>query len=249
LKKNWYEEWFSSKLYQELYQHRNDEDARQIINLLQRSIPIDTRSKVLDIACGAGRHSLELARRGFEVTGLDLSKFLISEAKKNLKNAKEKNLHVKFFIKDMRNFNFRNSFDIAVNIFTSFGYFENDRENFRVIENVSRSLKKKGYFLFDFLNKSYLEKNLVTFSKKKIGQHVMKQKRRIENGFVKKDILIESKDKILRFEEMLKLYSAAEFKTAFKSYGLVIKNLFGDYYGNKFLENKSQRLIVIAQKS
>jgi len=245
----WFEEWFSSKLYLELYQHRDVEDARQIINLLQRSIPINTRSKVLDIACGAGRHSLELARRGFEVTGFDLSEFLIGQAKKNLKSAKEKNLHVKFFIKDMRNFNYKNSFDIAVNIFTSFGYFEDDRENFRVIENVSRSLKKNGYFLFDFLNKSYLEKNIVPFSKNKIGQYVMKQKRRIENGFVKKEILIESKDKVMRFEEKLKLYSVVEFKNTFESYGLVIKKLFGDYYGNKFHESKSQRLIIIAQKS
>ena len=86
----WFEDWFSSKLYLELYSHRDDKDAREIINLLQRSIPINIHSSVLDIACGAGRHSLELAKRGFDVTGFDLSGFLISEAKKNLKNSKEK---------------------------------------------------------------------------------------------------------------------------------------------------------------
>lgn len=182
------------------------------------------------------------------MTGFDLSKFLISEAKENLRNAKEINLHVKFLIKDMRSFNFKNSFDIAVNIFTSFGYFENDLENFSVIENVSRSLKKNGYFLFDFLNKTYLEKNLVPFSKEKVGNYLMKQKRRIENGFVMKEILVESKNKVMRFEEKLKLYSASDFKKKFESYGLIIKHLFGDYYGNKFHENKSQRLIIIAQK-
>jgi len=116
-KSMWFEKWFSDKLYLDLYQHRDEEDARWIINLLQRSIAVKTNARVLDIACGSGRHSIELARRGFEVTGFDLSEFLINEARKNLKNSGEKNMKVKFLIRDMRDFNFRNTFDIAVNIF------------------------------------------------------------------------------------------------------------------------------------
>jgi SAM-dependent methyltransferase len=249
LNKAWFEKWFSSKYYLELYQHRDEEDARWIINLLQRSIPVNTRSKVLDIACGSGRHSLELARRGFDVTGFDLSKFLISEAKKGLKNSKERDLRVKFLIKDMRNFNFRNSFDIALNIFTSFGYFDNDEENFKVIKNVSDSLKKGGYFMFDFLNKKYLEDNIVKNTKKKFGSTVVMQKRKIEAGFVKKSITINEGSKVFQFDESLRLYSLNEFKKAFESYGLKIHLLFGDYFGNKFNEIKSQRLIIIAKKS
>ena len=91
----WFEKWFSDKLYLDLYQHRDEEDARWIINLLQRSIAVKTNARVLDIACGSGRHSIELARRGFEVTGFDLSEFLINEARKNLKNSGEKNMKVK----------------------------------------------------------------------------------------------------------------------------------------------------------
>ncbi len=245
----WYEEWFSNKFYLELYQHRDEEDARQMINLLQRSISVNTKSRVLDIACGAGRHSLELGRRGFEVTGLDLSKFLIGEARKNLKNSKEKDLKVKFLIKDMRDFNFRNSFDAAVNIFTSFGYFKDDSENFKVFENVSDSLRPGGYFVFDFLNKKYLEKNLVKYSRSKKGPFIISQRRKIDSGFVKKDITIMKGKEVLKFSEILRLYSPDEFKKAFNSYNLKIKNLFGDYFGNKFNENKSQRLIIIAKKS
>lgn len=244
----WFEEWFSNKFYLDLYQHRDEEDARWMINLLQRSISVNTKSKVLDIACGSGRHSLELARRGFDVTGFDLSKFLINEAEKNLKSSKEKNLKLKFLIKDMRDFNFKNSFDVAVNIFTSFGYFENDSENFKVIKNVSDSLKMGGYFVFDFLNKTYLEKNLVPYSKSRKGIYTVIQKRKIENGFVKKDITIKNGSKTSEFNEMLKLYSVNEFKKVFESYNLKIQNLYGDYFGNKFSENKSQRLIIIAKK-
>lgn len=244
----WFEEWFSNKFYLDLYQHRDEEDARWMINLLQRSISVNTKSKVLDIACGSGRHSLELARRGFDVTGFDLSKFLINEAKKNLKSSKEKNLKLRFLIKDMRDFNFKNSFEVAVNIFTSFGYFEDDSENFKVIKNVSDSLKTGGYFVFDFLNKKYLEKNLVPYSKSRKGIYTVIQKRKIENGFVKKDITIKNGNKTTEFNEMLKLYSVIEFKKVFESYNLKIQNLYGDYFGNKFSENKSQRLIIIAKK-
>ena len=244
----WFEEWFSNKFYLDLYQHRDEEDARGMINLLQRSISVNTKSKVLDIACGSGRHSLELARRGFDVTGFDLSKFLISEAKKTLKSSKEKNLKLRFLIKDMRDFNFKNSFEIAVNIFTSFGYFEDDSENFKVIKNASDSLKKGGYFVFDFINRKYLEKNIVPYSKSRKGIYTIIQKRRIENGFVKKDIQIKKGNKISEFNEILKLYSMIEFKKVFESYNLKIQNLYGDYFGNKFSESKSQRLIIIAKK-
>lgn len=245
----WFKEWFADKFYLELYQHRDEEDARWIINLLQRSIPVSTKSKVLDIACGSGRHSLELARRGFDVTGFDLSGFLINEAKINLKNSKEKSLRVKFMIKDMRNFNFNNSFDIAVNFFTSFGYFEDDSSNMKVLKNTSDSLKKGGYFVFDFLNRKQLEKNLVPESMEKYGKVTVRQKRVIKNGFVRKDIYIKEGKKERHFEEVLKLYSYTEFRKMFALNKLRIVRTFGDYFGNSYSESKSKRLIIIAQKS
>ena len=165
MNKNWYKDWFSSKFYLELYKHRDEAEAKDIINLIQRKISLRTDSKVLDVCCGAGRHSLELAKRGYEVTGFDLSKFLISEAKKNFKSSKESSLNVKFLLKDMRSFHFEKKFDIAINIFTSFGYFESDGENFKVFENVSNSVRKNGYFVFDYLNAGFLKANLVAKSK------------------------------------------------------------------------------------
>lgn len=246
---SWFKKWFSDKHYLELYQHRDEEDARWIINLLQRSISVNTKSKVLDIACGSGRHSIELARRGFDVTGFDLSEFLIKEARKNLKNSREKDMKIKFLIKDMRDFNFKGKFDIAVNIFTSFGYFEDDNENEQVIRNVSDSLKKGGYFIFDFLNTYYLERNLVPFSREKHGNTTVIQKRIIENGFVKKRIIIKDKQKISQFDEILKLYSLKDFRKMFKANNLSIRKTFGDYSGNKFDEKKSGRLVIIAQKN
>lgn len=246
--KQWYEKWFSDRFYLELYQHRDEEDARWIINLIQRTLNISTKSRVLDIACGSGRHSLELARRGFDVTGFDLSGFLISEAFKNLNESKEKKLKVKFLRKDMRNFNFRNSFDVALNIFTSFGYFDNDEENFKVFENVSSSLKQKGYFVFDYLNKIFLENNLKKISRATIKGVTVIQKRKLENGFVIKDIFLKSGKQEKNFTEILKLYSHKEFISAFNNAGLKKIKIYGDYFGNEFDEHKSQRLIIFARK-
>ncbi len=244
----WYKKWFSDRLYLDLYSHRNTEEAGHMIDLIQRNIDIRTGSKVLDVACGAGRHSMQLAKRGFHVTGFDLSEFLISEAKKSRKEAKENNLKINFLIKDMRNFNFKNSFDLAVNIFTSFGYFDNDEENFRVIKNVSSSLKKGGYFVFDFINSAYIKKNIVPLSRNKIGGITVIQKRKIEHGFIIKNIEVYKGKNVRHFKEILKLYSKKELLNCFEKFNFKVKMLFGDYYGCKFSEKNSKRIIVIAQK-
>lgn len=245
----WYKEWFSDKLYLDIYSHRNEEEAGHMIDLIQRNIDIRTGAKVLDVACGAGRHSLHLAKRGFHVTGFDLSEFLINEAKRSLADAKENDLKVKFLIKDMRKFNFKNSFDLAVNIFTSFGYFDNDEENFNVIKNISGSLRKGGYFVFDFINSENIKNTLVPKSRKKFGDIEVIQKRRIENGFIIKDITVKKSGEIRYFNEILKLYNSKELIKYFNKFNFNIKKLFGDYYGNKFHEKKSKRLIIIAQKT
>jgi SAM-dependent methyltransferase len=245
IKNEWFRKWFSNKYYLELYKHRDDKEATDLINLIQRSISLKNNDKVLDVCCGAGRHSIELARRGFDVTGFDLSEYLIGEANKQKKFLKEKNVNVKFLIKDMRNFNFRNSFDLILNIFSSFGYFEKDEENFKVFGNVKSSLKKNGYFVFDFLNEAVLRKTLVKKDFVMIAGKKAIQERRIENNFVYKDIKV-GKD---LFTERIKLYSCKEICSQLESTGFKVIKLSGDYYGNKFLKNKSKRFIIIAQKN
>ena len=244
----WYKNWFSSKFYLKLYKHRNDEDARHLINLIQRTIPIKKDDRVLDIASGAGRHSLELARRGYDVTGLDLSEYLIKEARTACKRAEEKPLRVHFIKKDMRHFNFKGRYDLAVNLFTSFGYFDNDIENFSVIENASSSVRKGGWFVLDYLNKGYIVNNLVRYSRNKIDNEILHQKRRIEGNFVIKDIKIEGSKKELNYKEQLKLYTFSELKRAFESFNLKIINKYGDYFGNPYKLKESKRIILFAQK-
>lgn len=245
MSKEWFKDWFSNKYYLELYKHRDGKEATDLINLIQRNINLKNTGKVLDVCCGSGRHSIELAKRGFDVTGFDLSDYLIGQANKLKKRLKERNLKLNFLIKDMRNFNFKKSFDVAINIFSSFGYFESDSENFKVFKNVNSSLKKDAYFVFDFLNESYLRKNLIEKDFVIVNGKKVIQKRRIENKFVIKDITIDNKI----FTERIKLYTLIKISKELEVSGFRIHNVFGDYYGNKFVKNISKRFIIVAQKN
>lgn len=242
--KNWYEKWFSNKYYLEIYSHRDEKEARDILNLIQRYVPLKTNAKVLDVCCGAGRHSLELARRGYDVTGFDLSSYLISQANESLSGAKETNLQVEFMIKDMKDFNFSNVFDMAINVFTSFGYFETDEENFKVFENVHKSVKQGGYFVFDYINTDNLKKTLVSKSEDEYDGVKIIQKRYIVNDFVYKDIFIGDD----KYTEMLKLYNTDDINAIFKTIGFNVLHTFGDYYGNAFIRENSKRMVYICKR-
>jgi SAM-dependent methyltransferase len=244
LSKEWYKDWFSNKYYLELYKHRDDKEAYDLINLIQRNVNLKNGGKVLDVCCGSGRHSIEFAKRGYDVTGFDLSDYLIGQADKHKERLKERNLKLKFLIKDMRDFNFRNSFDAAINMFSSFGYFESDSENFKVFENIHSSLKKGGFFVFDFLNEKYLRKNLVRTDFIKLDGKNVIQERKIENGFVYKDIRIGEKV----FTERIRLFSFDTITKELKDLGFNVKIVFGDYYGSIFEKEKSKRFIIIAQE-
>lgn len=255
MSENWYKKWFSTKEYLELYKHRNSTDAAKIAGLIFRTLKLKKGSKVLDVACGNGRHSLIFASKGYNVLGIDLSAFLISEAVKKLKtDYRKQNKLLKFEIRDMRSIQHKNEFDLAVNLFSSFGYFEKDSENFKVFRSISNSLKQGGYFFFDYLNKDNLVKNLVPFDIKKRNRNVIIQVREIKNNAVYKKIYIIKNNKsknspaINEFSEMIKLYSLAMVKEAMKEAGMKIIKTFGDYSGSRYNRNSSERMIILAQK-
>lgn len=253
--KTWFKKWFGTKEYLELYNHRNTKDAAKIAGLITRRLKLPKGSKVLDLACGNGRHSVYFAAKGYNVLGLDLSDYLICQAKNKLKGeySRYKN-RLKFEIRDMRNITHRSEFDLVVNLFSSFGYFERDSENFKVIKSIAGSLKPKGYFFFDFLNAEYLKKNLVHSDISKRNHKVLLQVREIKNNSVYKSIYIIKNNPegkapaVSSFTEMIKLYTLSDFKKVFAKNGLKILNLYGDYSGRKFEVNKSERLIILAHK-
>ena len=245
MKENWYQQWFASEEYLDVYRHRNDEDSERIINLILSNIDLASNAKILDAACGAGRHSINFAEKGYNVRGFDLSETLLKIAQKE---AEEKNLDIEFSLADKRFFKIDEKFDLIVSLFTSFGYFYSVDENFAFPRNAFHMLSENGYYVLDYLNKVFLEENLVKFSHRIIHNKEIKESREISEGRVVKRIEIRKNGEKKEFFESVKLYSFGDIENEFSRIGFKVFKVFGDYSGEIFDQSKSERCIIIFKK-
>ncbi|OUQ86202.1 SAM-dependent methyltransferase [Brevibacillus brevis] len=242
------EEWFERSFREDyvlVYRHRDDSAADgEIANLLER-LPVKDTGRVLDLCCGSGRHSRALARRGYEVVGVDLSPVL-------LQLAEEQNTYpqLSFARCDMRDIPFHEEFDIVVNLFTSFGYFSTDEENANVIRNMAQALKTKGEVVIDFLNAAYVIDNLVPHSTKEVSGMLIKEERWVQDGFVKKRILIsdESSNEPREYMEQVRLFSAEQMIAMLTEVGFEKIQVFGNYLFEEYVAHESPRMIFYAVK-
>lgn len=241
----WYKEWFNSENYLKVYKHRDESEAKRLVDLIEKNVNLEAQSSVLDMACGAGRHAIAFANKGFKVTAVDLSQRLIKEARKNALDA---GVNINFVLSDILDYETNLQFDLAVNLFTSIGYFENDDENYAVIKKAYSLLKKDGYFVLDYFNKEFLIKNLVpTTIISENGSKITQNRTISENRIVKK-ISIEKNGSIDEFYESVRLYSYEEMSRMLIQTGFNIKKEMGDFYGNPFNSGNSPRLIFFAMK-
>jgi len=241
--KTWFKNWFESEHYLSLYRHRDRNDALKLIELVKHRIPGHCKGKVLDVGCGSGRHSIEFARRGYNVTGYDLSNRLLSVAQAEARGA---GVDMNLVRGDIRSIPFKAEFDLVMNIFTSWGYFESDSENRLALKNAFLLKKKSGRFLFDFLNAQFLKDNLVPYSDSVIEGTRYMENRRIENNRVIKDIEIEEGENSYSFRESVRLFDAEEILSILDEFGAENLSLYGDYDGNSFNVKESPRFICIA---
>lgn len=244
---SWFEEWFDSPLYEFLYAYRNEEEAKKLADHIQRVIPVGQYQNIVDVGCGRGRHSITLAERGYNVTGFDLSPQAIEKAERI---ASERGLqNVKFFVNDMRQ-PLASRFDAALNLFTTFGYFLEDKENESVLKSVNSMLKKNGLFLIDYFNSQKVINELVAKEK---GSHKgidYTISRYIENGCVYKNVRFSGKGfkTPKEYTERVKLYGREWFEDNLKRAGFSIQNIWGSYSSDSFVESSSPRLIILAEK-
>ncbi len=241
----WYEDWFADEHYLTLYRHRNSEEASLALDLIEKFTGITKDAEILDLACGAGRHSINLAKRGYtNITGIDLSVSLIREAKRN---AAKEGVKINFKEQDMRSFD--GSYNLIMNLFTSFGYFANDQQNEEVITRVGKCLIPHGFFVLDFFNTAMLCNTVVAHDEKVLssGERV-EQFREINNGRIEKKIIIHSSTVSKEFHESVRLFKLHDFERMFAKAGLTIKVKFGDYLGDPFDVGSSPRLFLVAKK-
>ncbi|MDQ3192869.1 MAG: class I SAM-dependent methyltransferase [Bacteroidota bacterium] len=238
----WYKHWFNSPYYHILYKHRDDTEAAGFIKNLRDYLNIPVNSKVLDLACGKGRHALQLFEEGFDVTGLDLSEESINYAKK-FENEK---LH--FYKHDMRRLFRTNYFDYVLNLFSSFGYFNTDKEHAQSIKYAATALKKGGIMVIDFFNVNVIKKELIAKDMKSIcgiDFHIVKT---IRDNFIVKEIDFNEKGKNHHYSEKVRLLTVEDFKIYFEQAGMRLKTLKGNYQMQDFDPEKSPRLILFAEK-
>lgn len=239
---DWFQVWFDSPYYPLLYNHRDDTEAIFFLDHLIKHLKPAEESRMLDLACGRGRHAIYLNKLGYDVTGVDLSPVSIEEASVF---ATER-LH--FYVHDMRRLLSTNTFDYVFNLFTSFGYFKRNHENELVVKNMAATLKPGGSVVLDFLNVELLRYKGSQIQEKRVNDVVFTIKKEIRGGKIIKQIDIQDGLVKEHFEEQVSLIGRQEFDAYFRNAGLRVTEVFGNYSLEPFDPRGSDRLIYIAEK-
>ncbi|GHA65195.1 SAM-dependent methyltransferase [Pontibacter akesuensis] len=238
----WFSTWFDSPYYHILYKDRDMQEARHFIHNLLVHLHPKPHEKILDLACGKGRHSLYLSQQGFEVTGIDLSRQSINYARQFA------NERLHFDVHDMRHVYRQEEFDFILNLFTSFGYFETDTENIVALCATAESLKHGGKLVIDFMNTDKVIDHLVAHEEKEVQGINFKITRGVENGFIIKTIDFEDAGEHYHFEERVRALRQEDFLEYFKMTQLRLVETFGDYDLNPYNQATSDRMVFVLKK-
>jgi SAM-dependent methyltransferase len=232
----WFEEWFGEE-YLHLYPHRDEADAERLVSLICRALPWQPGWRVLDVACGAGRHLAALSARGAIAFGVDLSLALLRRVQDVTDRPVAR--------ADMRALPVRpGTMDLTVNLFTSFGYFERDDEHAAALAGMLETVRPGGWFAIDFLNAARVRDGLVPEEQSRLGNRTVHITRKLVEGgrFVVKTILTpEGRE----FRERVRLLEPADLVRMISGAGARVAHQFGDYTGGPI--EGGNRTILLAQ--
>jgi SAM-dependent methyltransferase len=239
----WFASWFDSFHYHKLYAHRDDTEAGRFLDQLIARLGPRPGARVLDLGCGAGRHSRHLASKGLRVTGMDLAAGSIREAKKS------ERARLRFLQHDMRVPFGRDIFDYVFNFFTSFGYFETASEHMTVVRNMAASLRPGGRLVLDYLNVRHAEARLTSDEIKKIDGVVYRLTRWTDAcHFFKRIVVDDGAGALLEYVERVAKFTLQDFERMFAPYGLSLEEVHGDYGLHAYDALTSPRMILVARK-
>lgn len=239
---NWFESWFDSDYYRLLYRERDEQEAGYFLSHLLTFLNPPPGARMLDAACGTGRHSVYLSKKGFDVTGIDLSEKLIG------KNKPFENEKLAFFVHDIRHVLRVNYFQYIFNLFTSFGYFETEREDISVLQSFRSALKPGGILILDYMNSHRAVSQLVLHEEKEADGVHFDIRRAVEGRAIVKRITVRDGRETHHFIEKVKTLNPADFERYMKAARMKILHLSGSYDLTPFDELQSERLIIIAEK-
>ena len=239
----WFASWFDSPYYPMLYKHRDEAEAREALTNLHRFLALPENTLVLDLCCGQGRHSRTLHKLGCQVVGIDLSASAIAHARSMAEPGQQ------FEVQDMRNFSLPQRFDVVFNLFTSFGYFDSNEENLRVLGRINAHLQPNGILALDYLNAIPLLNQQTQRAEQTINGVLFRTAKHIEGNSVVKNIEVIDSGQMHVFSERVQLITLADFTAMLQSCGFVIEKVFGNYRLEDYRPEESPRCLIIARKS
>lgn len=238
----WFYTWFGTPYYDMLYGHRNELEAATLVHNLVSFLRPPPHAGILDAACGKGRHAILLAEAGFDVTGIDLSYNNIREARASTAE------NLSFFQHDMRKPFRINYFDIIFNFYTSFGYFDDPKDDINCLRSFAAGLKKDGKLVIDFLNIYHTLQHLVEDESRMINNTLFTISKSFADGFLHKRITVRDKGITRQYAEKVRALDQKAFEVYFQRSGLQLQHVFGNYSLEPFEKHTSERLILIASK-
>jgi cyclopropane fatty-acyl-phospholipid synthase-like methyltransferase len=234
----WFASWFDTPYYHTLYKERDFSEAKVFMDNLTHYLNLPEKATILDLACGKGRHAIYLNELGYQVTGVDLSENNITEASKNATES----LHFK--VHDMRE-KTGEKFDAIFNLFTSFGYFDDEKDNFKTLKTIQESLTEYGFAVIDFMNVNFVINHLIANEIKTVDGIDFHISRYTKDGFIIKEIDFTHEEKSHHFVEKISAFTLEDFEKMMEDAGIFLLDTFGDYKLNKYHKSSSERLIMI----
>jgi SAM-dependent methyltransferase len=235
---NWFEEWFNTKYYHDLYRHRDDSEAFEFVRALKNSFDWKSDDVVLDVCCGNGRHAINLERMGMQTWGVDLSVDNIEMAKSNSKFPN------RWQVQDVRHLSLPVQFNVILNLFTSFGYFEDDAEHQQMLSHIRQHLLPGGFFIMDFFNVESVREKMVS---NEIHQGELTDyhiSRSIDSKWVRKEIRFEADGATFVFEEKVRALTPKQIQDMLSQAGFEVVNHLGDYQLSPFVAGSPRSIFI-----
>lgn len=217
------------------------------VDFIAKVLKLKPSQKLLDVGCGTGRHSILFAKKGNDVTGIDISKKYLRMAKAD---ARRNGVSCKFLFGDMRKIRFSEEFDAAINLFSSFGYFEKKSDDLKTLVAIKKALKKGGKLVVDTINGVYLSKNFINKNWNRMDGLLVLE----ESEWVKRENRVHTKwtfihdDREEHMESRIRIYTKESLSQLLDKAGFKVLKYFGSLAGARFSPQKSSRLVVLAQK-
>lgn len=238
---HWYKDAFG-KFYPILYSHLDEAAAERDINQLINRFQLTGDERILDVCCGEGRHLSALLKKGFDAWGVDFSGYLLKKA------AVRRETSGRILRADIRAIPFKNCFHVALNLFTSFGYFLDDEQNLTALKEMAVTLKPGGWLVVDHINRSFLQANLIRRSQERRQGYDIIQRRCIQGKRVIKEITLTSRDgKVTELTENVRLFSLEEIKGFFTAAGIGDVCCWGSLEGEPF-NQETPRMVIVGRK-